>query len=198
MAPKKTPDPRIVFLDIETTGLSPERDTILEVGMVVTTPTLTVIGDPWANTIYTPAATTLIESDYVRAMHTTSGLLVAVESGPSMAQVESAALALLRSLNFEPGTATMAGYSPHFDRGFLRRHMPSLDAFFDHRMIDVSTLRGIARRLVDPDIDKRLKGVFGEPKHRSIADCISALTELDLYYQNFLDPEGLRKGMQDL
>lgn len=195
---KKSHDPRLVFLDIETTGLSPESDVILEVGIVVTTPSLTVVGYPWGGAVCTPNAESLIESEYVRAMHKSSGLLNDVLlSGASMAEVETAALRFLMSLDFAPGTATMAGFGPHFDRAFLRAQMPALEAFFDYRMIDVSTLRGLARRLVNPDIDKKLRGVIGEPKHRAVADSFAAISELELYCKFLLDLDGFRKAMQE-
>ena len=193
---KKPPNKCLVFLDLETTGLNPESDHILEVGIVVTTPDLMWVADPWVNAVLTPNAAALIESDYVRTMHAASGLLVAVESGGALSEVETAAIRFLSSLNIAPGTATMAGFGPHFDRAFVRKHMPALEAFFDYRMVDVSTLRGLARRLVHENIDARMRSLIGEPKHRAVADCISAISELDFYCKFFLDPEGLRKTLQ--
>jgi len=193
---KKTPNKCLVFLDLETTGLNPETDQILEVGIVVTTPDLKWIDTPWVNVVFTPNASALIDSDFVRTMHASSGLLTATQTGGSLVEVETGAIRYLSSMNIAPGTATMAGFGPHFDRSFLRKHMPALEAYFDYRMVDVSTLRGIARRLVHEDIDARMRSLIGEPKHRAVADCVAAISELDFYYKFFLDPEGMRKTLQ--
>lgn len=194
---KAKPDPRLVFLDLETTGLLPGDDVVLEIGIVITDVRFKVL-ETWATTIQTPDALDRIHSAYVRKMHTESGLLADLPSGVRcVTDAEVEAIKMLKHAGFKEGTATLAGYCPHFDRSFLHRHMPVLDAFFDYRMIDVSTLRGMARRLVDADIDEKLRTAFGDTKHRTIADCVAALNELEFYVRNFLDLDGLRKAMQD-
>jgi oligoribonuclease len=198
--PKKAADPRLVFLDLETTGLEPEQDAILEIGMVVCDirESFAPLAE-WSVPVKTKPATLAMMSDFVRGMHQMSGVLVALEGGVSLREAESAAAHFLNEQNFTYGTVTMAGYGPHFDRAFLKKHMPTLHNFFDYRMVDVSTLRGLVRRLVDPDIDSHIAPVLaGYQKHRAISDCYAACDELAFYSKYLFDVDGLRKAMMEI
>jgi oligoribonuclease len=188
-----------VFLDLETTGLSPEADVILEIGIVVVDPVAWDTGRVcWSVPVKASSLELLRMDDFVREMHTKSGLLSALSDGVSVGAAETGALGFLVANNFQAKRATMAGYSLHFDRAFLHRHMPSLDKFLDYRMVDVSTIRGLASRYTDPLVEQRIKAIFGEPKHRAIDDCLSAIEELKLYAKNFLDPVQLDNALLDL
>jgi len=197
---KKAADPRLVFLDLETTGLSAEHDSILEIGIVIVD--LRQSWEPlaqWSTLVKAKPAALAMMSDYVRAMHEQSGLLAALDGGVSLGEAESAATHFLNDQHFEYGTATLSGYGPHFDRAFLHKHTPTLHGCFDYRMVDVSTLRGLVRRLVDPNIDESILPVLaGGPKHRAISDCYAALNELCYYGKTLFDCDGLRKALMEL
>lgn len=200
MSKKPAPDPRLVFLDLETTGLEPGQDSILEIGMVVCD--IRQSFDPgvrWSVSVKAKPAALAMMSEYVRGMHTMNGVLVALDGGVSLSEAETAACHFLNTQSFEHGRVTMAGYGPHFDRAFLKKHMPALHDFFDYRMIDVSTIRGLMRRLVDPDIDSRIAPVLaGYQQHRAISDCLAALDELAYYSKHLLDVDGLRKALMEI
>lgn len=190
---KKTPDTRFVFLDLETTGLDPDREQILEIGIIVVSLELEEIG-AWSRVVPVHGEPEdLIESEFVREMHTKNGLLRDVRnedlvrrlggfSLPGMiSTIQHDALDFLRLHDFVHGTATLTGYCPHFDRSFLKVHAPALERFFTYRMIDVSTLRGLTRRWTRPEIDAIRKAKVGETAHRVLEDCREALAELREY-----------------
>lgn len=188
-------DPRLVFLDLETTGLDPERDQILELGLVVTTPELEEIA-AWSSVIGHDAhPEDLVPDAFVRAMHEKSGLIedirrqVMLSSWRERASepphrtptyVERTALSVLRDFGLARGT-TLAGFSVHFDRSFLHRHMPTLDRFFDYRMLDVSALKCLEDRWVG----ERPKT---EPAHRALPDCRAAIEYLRSHRWRFAEP----------
>jgi len=188
----------VVFLDLETTGLSPKRDRILEIAVVPAR----IIAldscyveelDAFTALVYTPDVMQYLEgNDVVIEMHTKSGLLDHVQrfGRHSVAEVEAEVLAFLRDCGFEPGKTILAGSSVWFDRGFLREHMPDLESFFHHRMLDVSAIRVLAQLMVDPRVGERLRAMFGEARHRALSDCEGSIQELSLYMQCFLDHAG--------
>lgn len=207
---KSTPDPRLVFLDLETTGLDPERCHILEIGVVIVDPAtleplrrpprvldeqeLTmlrrcVLEPPWG---YYDAAARKMLGDYVFEMHTKSGLLEALESqGYLLTAAEQQICDVLHDAGIPYGSATLAGFCPQFDMAFLKRHMPTLAGWFDYRHVDVSTLRGLVRRWASPEIDDFLREKNGETKHRTIEDCYEAISELQ-FYRQFIDVEKIK------
>lgn len=178
---------RILFLDLETTGLDTARDSILEVGAILVDLDLTPLarfsslvghnvccpGHLFANRARDGAPGGL-----VLAMHAASHLLdEAAERWttlPSLEEVESRLLMWLTNERVGRREMEVAGYSIHFDRKFIARQMPELEAFLSHRMIDVSSLRALHRRWVGPLPQT-------EKAHRAIADCEQAIEELRSY-----------------
>jgi len=201
---KSTPDPRLVFLDLETTGLDPERCHILEIGVVIVDPVTLkplrspgrqefpllqrcVVEPPWR---YYGVAARKALGDYVFEMHTKSGLLAEL-SCCSLADAERTVCDVLHEAGIPYGSATLAGFCPQFDMAFLKRHMPTLAGWFDYRHVDVSTLRGLVRRWASPEIDDFLREKNGETKHRTIEDCYEAISELQ-FYRQFIDVEKIK------
>lgn len=201
---KSTPDPRLVFLDLETTGLDPERCHILEIGVVIVDPVTLeplrsprrqefpllqrcVVEPPWR---YYGVAARKALGDYVFEMHTKSGLLAEL-SCCSLTDAERIVCDVLHEAGIPYGSATLAGFCPQFDMAFLKRHMPTLAGWFDYRHIDVSTLRGLVRRWASPEIDDFLREKNGETKHRTIEDCYEAISELQ-FYRQFIDVEKIK------
>lgn len=191
-------DDRIVFLDLETTGLDPKRDVILEIGIVVARivaldSTYIEVLSKHSAVVYVPdVLERLADNPKVLQMHTDNGLLheVADPRSASLEAVERTVLDVLRELCLPEGKTTLAGSSVWFDRGFLREHMPTLERFFFHRMLDVSAIRVVAELAVDPRIGERLRAIFGQVEHRAEHDCLGSIQELSLYLQTFLDPAG--------
>lgn len=171
----------LLFLDVETTGLDPGRDDLLEVGCILTTdaPALEErwrfdirIAHDWARWGVRPNVHPAVE-----AMHTASGLWDALHWTNGVwgcAAVESAILRKIQGLGVKRGDAMLAGFSVHFDREVLRVRMPILHRYLSHRVIDVSTVRHLywATRGERP---------AQEAAHRALADCDQALAELRRY-----------------
>lgn len=164
---------KLLFLDLETTGLSAERDTILEVGAVLfdIVEARVIWRQAW---LYDEGYERFLPMDrYVFEMHTKSGLFadIDVQAGDSVNTAETTILRRLDADGFGPQQLQMAGYSPSFDRRFLAKHMPMLDAYLSHRMVDVSTLRTLQKAWGVPAPEKAAA-------HRALADCDEAIAEL--------------------
>lgn len=167
--------PSFICLDLETTGLDPDACCIIEVGIVVADENL----DVYASESWIVAPTTdLSEMDeYVTEMHNKNGLLDDLKHGRSVWAVEGRVLQWLSELELESGTFPMFGSSIGFDRGFLKTHMPQLEAWFHYRNIDMSTVKELAR-VWRPDLKWKPKG---SKAHRSVDDCLSTLDEARYY-----------------
>ena len=131
-------EPVLLWLDLETTGLDPERDHILEVAWQLTDIRLEALGPLESSVIVCAPGALELCSDYVRAMHECSGLWAELQAhhGMSLGLIETAVLNSL-SRDMKP---MLAGNSPHFDRAFIRELMPRLDERIHHRHFDSSML----------------------------------------------------------
>ena len=127
----------------------------------------------------------LTGGDFVRTMHTSSGLLEKLQHGLSMAEAEEQVLAYVRTHVPEPRTAPLAGNSIATDRAFLARDMPALDAHLHYRMVDVSSVKELCRRWF-PRVfyAKPEKGLA----HRALADIRESIRELDYYRHTLFVP----------
>lgn len=191
---KRGHDERIVILDLETSGLNPEVDRVLEVGAIVVERDLSVRivdGVPHAFQYVVRQHAPLIQFATREAydMHVASGLAEDLK-GPTwcdfpvrwLGEVEDDLIGWLQATHgFLPGTAVIAGNSIHQDRAFIRRWMPDLDKFLHYRMIDCSAMREAYRRWVDPDFPENWKRRWGEARHRTIPDCENSLNELRFF-----------------
>ena len=129
---------RIVWIDCEMTGLDLGADALVEVAAVVTDSELNVLGDGVDVVITPPQAAVEQMGDFVRDMHTTSGLLDALADGTTLAEAEAAVLAYVRAWVPEPGKAPLAGNSVGTDKAFLDRDMPGLIRELGPRMMPTS------------------------------------------------------------
>ena len=144
--PDRAQTDRIVWIDCEMTGLSLEHDALVEVAALVTDYELTVLGSGVDIIIRPPDEALAQMGDFVRKMHTTSGLLDELAAGTTLEDAQAQVLAYVREHVPEAGKAPLGGNTIATDRGFLARDMPELDAHLHYRMIDVSSVKELSRR----------------------------------------------------
>ena len=169
---------RIVWIDCEMTGLSLQHDALVEVAALVTDTDLQVLGDGVDVVIKPPEAAVAQMVNVVRGMHTTSGLLTALEEGTTLEDAEDRVLTYVREHVPVPRKAPLAGNTVYVDRGFLARDMPRLDDHMHYRLIDVSSIKELARRWYP-------RMYFNSPPksggHRALADIRESIEELKYY-----------------
>ena len=179
----------LVWIDCEMTGLDLGKDALIEVAALVTGPELDVLGEGIDLVIHADDAALDAMPEVVREMHAKSGLTDEVRrSTVTMAQAEEAILAYIKQFVPNPRSAPLCGNSIATDRGFLARDMPTLDDFLHYRMIDVSSIKELARRWYP-------RVYFGQPQkglaHRALADIRESIRELEYYRRTvFVPPPG--------
>ena len=180
-----TADP-LVWIDCEMTGLDLSADALIEVAAVVTDYDLKPLGKGIDVLIRPPAAALEQMGDFVRDMHTSSGLLDELGNGLTMAEAQHAGLDYVRSLVPQPRTAQLAGNSVGTDKAFLVRDMPELVDYLHYRVVDVSSIKELAKRWYP-------RTFFHSPEkhggHRALADILESIDELR-YYREVLFPAG--------
>jgi oligoribonuclease len=182
-APERPDESRLLWLDMEMTGLNPDTDRIIEVAMVVTDAELNVIGEAPVLVIHQPDDVLEGMDAWNRGTHGRSGLSERVKaSSLDEAQAETALIAFARQ--FVPaGKSPMCGNSICQDRRFMARHMPALEAFFHYRNLDVSTLKELCKRW-RPEL---LSGFRKQQRHEALADILESIEELKYYRAHFLN-----------
>jgi oligoribonuclease len=174
-------DPHLVWMDLEMTGLDPERATILEIATLITRNDLGVVAEGPVLAIHHPEAVLDAMDDWNREHHTASGLMArARASATDLAAAETRTLEFVRQ--YCPArTSPLCGNSIHQDRRFLARYMPALDAYLHYRNIDVSTVKELVRRWY-PD-----GPAPPEKRHAHLAldDIRESIAELRFYREHF-------------
>ena len=169
---------RLVWIDCEMTGLDLGRDALVEIAALVTDSDLQILGEGVDVVVRPPAEALASMPPVVREMHTASGLLTALDDGVSLAEAEQRVLDYLLAYVPEARRAPLAGNSIATDRSFLARDMPALDAHLHYRMVDVSSIKELARRWYP-------RAYYNSPKkaggHRALADIRESITELRYY-----------------
>ena len=179
---------RIVWIDCEMTGLSLTNDALIEVAALVTDYELNQLGDGIDLVIKPPSEALEQMDDFVRDMHTSSGLLEELSTGITMAEAEAQVLAYVRAWAPEAAKAPLGGNTVGTDRGFLARDMPELESHLHYRIIDVSSIKELALRWFP-------RAFFNSPKkaggHRALADIRESIAELRYYREAiFVAPPG--------
>jgi len=181
-----TSSDRLVWIDCEMTGLDLEVDELVEIAVVVTDFELQPL-DPGLDIVIKPDASALEHmNDFVRTMHTTSGLIEEIPNGISLADAEYQVMEYI--LQFVPGEqkAPLAGNTIGTDRMFLAKFMPRLDAHLHYRNVDVSSIKELARRWYP-------RVYFNAPEknggHRALADILESIRELDYYRRAVFVPQ---------
>ena len=179
----------LVWIDCEMTGLHPDRDVLVEIAVVVTDSELTLLDDGLDLLIATDPAKLEQMEDVVREMHEQSGLLEALRTATTpLADVEQQVLAYVQRFVPERRKAPLCGNSIATDRTFLSRYMPALEDHLHYRMVDVSSIKELARRWYP-------RVYFSAPAktggHRALADIIDSINELRYYRATvFVPPPG--------
>jgi oligoribonuclease len=175
----KTP---LVWVDMEMSGLVPERDRVLEVAMVVTDSELNTVAEAPVYVIHQSDEVLDAMDSWNRSTHGKSGLVDKVRASTfTEAEVEARLVEFLRPLVPER-TAPLCGNTVHQDRRFMVRYLPLFDAYLHYRIVDVSTLKELAKRW-RPEV---LAGVAKEGKHEALADIHESIEELRHYRRHFL------------
>jgi len=170
-------DSRLVWIDLEMTGLDPLRNHIIEIATVVTDGKLDIVAEGPNIVIHQPRSVMYEMDDWNTRNHTASGLFEAVlASRVSAEEAERATLEFLKA-HCAPKSSPMCGASICQDRRFLARAMPDLAAFFHYRNLDVSTIKILAG-LWDPSV---LEGIEKEDRHRARSDILASIDELRHY-----------------
>ena len=181
-SPRKPDETRLIWVDMEMTGLNPVVDRIIEVAIVVTDDSLQIVAQSEAFAIRQPAAVLDAMDQWNRATHGRSGLVDRVLASPwTEASAEQALLDFLAPW-VPPGKSPMCGNSICQDRRFMARYMPRLEAHFHYRNIDVSTLKELCKRW-RPDV---AKAFVKRSAHTAMADIAESIDELRHYRDNFL------------
>lgn len=172
----------LIWLDMEMTGLEPDRDRIIEIAIVITDSQLNVVAEAPVIAVHQPDQVLDGMDDWNRNTHGKSGLVDRVKASTiGEADAEAQMLAFLQQ--YVPArTSPMCGNSICQDRRFLARYMPALEAWFHYRNLDVSTLKELAKRW-RPEV---YKGVDKKGKHEALADIHESIGELRHYRDNFL------------
>ena len=179
-------DNRIVWVDLEMTGLDPSRHVIVEVAALVTDAELNIIDEGVDLVVHATDAELAEMDDFVTQMHSDNGLLDDIKASTvSLAEAEDAVLGLVEKHCDPAHPAPLAGNSIATDRAFIKAQMPRLDAALHYRMIDVSTVKELARRWFP-------KAYFNQPAkgmaHRALADIVESIRELDYYRRSVFVP----------
>ncbi|WP_312293485.1 oligoribonuclease [Dermacoccus nishinomiyaensis] len=176
---------RIVWIDCEMTGLDLENDALIEVAALVTDFELNQLGDG-VDVVIKPEPTALEQmGDFVRDMHTKSGLLAELDEGVSMEEAQALVLEYVMQHAPEAGKAPLGGNTVSTDRGFLERDMPQLAGHLHYRTIDVSSIKELSRRWYP-------RAYFNAPAkhggHRALADIRESIAELRYYREAVFVP----------
>ncbi|MBI4194923.1 MAG: oligoribonuclease [Betaproteobacteria bacterium] len=172
----------LIWIDMEMSGLNPDVDKVLEVAIVITDSRLDTVAEAPVLVVHQGDALLDAMDSWNASAHGKSGLIQRVRSSAlSEAAVEEQMIAFLTRF-VPPNISPMCGNSVHQDRRFLARHMPRLEAYFQYRNLDVSTLKELARRW-KPEI---MAGLAKHGRHEALADIYESIAELKYYREHLL------------
>lgn len=173
---------RLIWIDLEMTGLRPDADRILEMAIVVTDHALDTVAQSPVFVVHQSDAVLEAMDAWNQGTHARTGLIERVRAAVATeAEVEAQALDFLRE-HVPAKASPMCGNSICQDRRFLARYMPALEDWFHYRNLDVSTLKELARRW-KPEV---VKGIPKEGRHEALADVHESIAELRYYREHLL------------
>ena len=179
---------RLVWIDCEMTGLDIVADALIEVAALVTDFELNVLGEGIDVIIKPPQESLEQMVEFVRNMHTSSGLLTELDNGLTMQEAEEQVLGFIKEHCKDGSRPPLAGNTVATDRTFLLRDMPTLESFLHYRIVDVSSIKELSRRWYP-------RAYFNSPaksgNHRALADIQESIEELRYYRAAvFVPPPG--------
>jgi oligoribonuclease len=177
---------RLVWIDCEMTGLDLRADALIEVAALVTDFDLNVLGEGVDVVVKPPQEAIDQMDEFVRNMHTVSGLLAELDNGITLREAEEQVLTYVREHCPEGSRPPLAGNTVATDRAFLLRDMSELEAFLHYRIVDVSSIKELARRWYP-------RAYFNSPpktgNHRALADIRESIEELRYYRAAIFVPQ---------
>ena len=177
--------PHLIWIDCEMTGLSLEKDVLVEIAVLVTDSELNVIGEGVDVVIKATPDQLAQMNEYVQSMHTSSGLITEIPHGITVSEAESLIISYLEKSSTTAGKSPLAGNSVSVDRSFIARDMPRLNEYLHYRTVDVSSIKELARRWYP-------KAYFKAPaktgNHRALGDIQDSIAELAYYRQSVFIP----------
>lgn len=182
-------DLRLVWLDMEMSGLDPEIERVLEVAVVVTEPDLTVVAEGPVIVIHQPDEILNAMDEWNTTTHGRTGLTERVRASTTTEAEAEQQLIEFLSQYVNKGASPLCGNTVSQDRRFMFKYMPEFERFFHYRNLDVSTLKELARRW-NPEV---YRGVVKKGRHEALADIYESIEELKHYRETFLRlPEGVQ------
>ncbi|MDQ6990359.1 MAG: oligoribonuclease [Mariprofundaceae bacterium] len=177
-------DDYLVWMDLEMTGLEPKIDTILEIATIITDGDLNIIAEGPNLAVHQKESVLAGMNEWCTQHHADSGLSERVrQSTRSMQDAEQETFDFIARY-VKKGTSPLCGNSIHQDRRFLVAYMPTLDAYFHYRNIDVSTVKELSRRWY-PTLEQPKK----KEEHLALADVYESIDELKFYRQSIFMPK---------
>ncbi len=177
--------PNLIWVDCEMTGLDLEKDVLVEIAVLVTDSQLNILGEGVDLVINAPQEALDGMNDFVREMHTTSGLITEIHGGVSHSEAETQILEYLNKYAPGSGKSPLAGNSVSVDRTFIARFLPAVNEYLHYRTIDVSSVKELAKRWYP-------KVYFAAPKktgnHRALGDIQDSIEELEYYRKTIFIP----------
>lgn len=179
---------RLVWIDLEMTGLDVERHVIVEIACLVTDGELELVDEGIDLVVHREERELAAMDDVVREMHTRSGLLAAIDSSATtVVEAGRQVLDYVREHVPRAGTAPLCGNTIGMDRRFLARELPEIDGYLHYRSIDVSSLKELCRRWYPEEYRDR---PGKSERHRALGDIQESLAELRYYRDSILKPRG--------
>ena len=175
-------DMRLVWVDMEMTGLDPEKERIIELAAVVTEPDLTIVAEAPVLVIHQSDELLAAMDKWNQSTHAKSGLIEKVRASTLNEEQAQAQMVEFLSQYVPAGKSPLCGNTVSQDRRFMYRYMPELETYFHYRTIDVSTIKELARRW-QPSL---LKGFAKHSKHEALADIHESIEELRYYREHFI------------
>lgn len=176
---------RLVWIDLEMTGLDPSHDEICEIACIVTDGELNELDEGISLVVKPSDAPLATMDDVVVKMHHDSGLIHEIPHGTSVEDAQAKVLAYVMQHVPEARKAPLAGSSVYVDRGFLARYMPQLDAHLHYRLVDVSSVKEITKRWY-PRVFFQTPEKTGN--HRALGDIRDSIAELRYYREAVFVP----------
>lgn len=173
---------RLIWIDMEMTGLDPEKERIIELAAVITEPDLTLVAEGPVLVVHQPDEVLNAMDKWNQSTHGKSGLIDKVRASTLSEKDAQDKMLEFLSQHVPAGKSPMCGNTIGQDRRFMVKYMPDLEAFFHYRNLDVSTLKELALRW-KPEV---YRSFVKQAKHEALADVYESINELKHYREHFL------------